>query len=551
MSSPVLARTVGGVLLASALAPALSALPVVPEGFCHLPPFVPPAPSAGQYLGTSVAMDATTAVLGAPGGSAVYVYERAGGQWLAGQTLLDPLATGAAFGQAVALDGDRLFVGAPQHEDQGDILGAVHVYERGLMGWEHVDVLFSPTPAVDGRFGASLSAHNEWLAVGAPGDGPAGRAHVFSFESGSAQHVRSAGSFGTSGDFGWSVALHRPEGSTSGYLFVGDPFDNQEGFDAGTVRYFRVHPAELAFGAVLTPPGLVAGDVFGISIAFDGAHLVVGATGDDEVGASAGAAYVYDVPPPGPLVANYAGKLTGAETEAADGFGRSVAVRGSRIAVGADLQDQPSEFGGKVHLFRPALFGSAWTYDRMLEPVQGTGAMRFGRSVALDGHLVLVGASNAHLPSSNSGGAYMISTASELSGGLCPVPSLYTTTEYGQGKAGPQGVPTLGFNSPAVPGESTVLALKGFSPGVSPILMIGLTPVNLPFDGGSWLVLNPIQAYFPPVGVSGQIGLGWDVPNDLSLVGVPIVMQAMGVDPALVGGWQTAQTRGLSFLIGY
>lgn len=534
------------------LAFAVSAPASAQSGFCHLPPWTAPGAPQPGFLGAAVALDGQTALLGDTSREIVVVLTRLGTQWYPLHTFSDPDGAGTAFGETLAVDGDRFYVGAPSADAGGSALGSVHVYERGPSGWAHTQRVTSTTPTEDGRFGAALSAHNDWLAVGAPRDNGTGRAQVWSFESGAPTYVNSVGNFATSGEFGRSLALHRPEGSAAAFLFVGDPFDDTVANNGGAVRYFRVHPMEIAFGAVLAPLELDPGDVFGVSVAFDGAHLVVGASGDDDVAPSAGAAYVYDVPPPGPLVANFAGKLLGPDTDSGDYFGRTVAVDGQRIAVGAPLQGQPGPTGGKVHLYRPAIFGSGWLHDGRLEPDPATPAKNLSYSLALHDELVLVGAPQTATGPTLNGAAFLFSTAGgSLPGGLCPAPVLATAIPYGPSKSGPGGTPTLGFNSLPVPGQFTQLVAKGLVPGTTPILLIGAAPDLLPFDGGHFLVANPILLPMPTVTAIGQVGMGWNVPAATGLVGVEMFAQVFGFDPGAVGSFATVHSRGLGLSVGY
>lgn len=534
------------------LACALSAPAFAQSGFCHLPPWTAPGAPQPGFFGAAVALDSQTALVGDSTRESVLVLVRLGTQWFPIHTFTDPDGSGTAFGAALAVDGQRFFVGAPSADAGGSALGAVHVYEWGPGGWAHTERLTSTTPTVDGRFGAALSAHNDWLAVGAPGDNGTGRAQVWSFESGAPTYVNSMGNFATSGEFGRTLALHRPEGSSAGFLFVGDPFDDTVANNGGVVRYFRVHPMEIAYGAVLAPLELQTGDVFGISIAFDGAHLVVGASGDDDVAPSAGAAYVYDVPPPGPLVANFAGKLLGPDTDGGDYFGRTVAVQGNRIAVGALQQNQPGPSGGKVHLYRPAVFGSGWLHDRRLEPDAMSPVGLLSHSLAMHGDLVLAGAPQTATGPIQTGAACLFSIAGKsLPGGLCPAPVLATAIPYGPSKGGPGGTPTLSFNSLPVPGQTTQLVAKGVLPGTTPILLIGAAPDLLPFDGGHFLVANPILLPMPTVSAFGQVGMGWTVPASTGLVGVELFAQVFGFDPGAVGAFATVHSRGLGFSVGY
>src|SRR5687768_4427566 len=74
---------------------------------------------------------------------------------------------------------------------------------------------------------------------------------------------------------------------------VGAPFDDTGGSNSGVVKvYDRASGALLH---VLANPGPAAGDQFGISVAVSGTRVVVGAILDDTGVFDTGSAYVYDV----------------------------------------------------------------------------------------------------------------------------------------------------------------------------------------------------------------------------------------------------------------
>jgi hypothetical protein len=540
-----------------------------PTGFCHLSPWLPAGTATGDQVGQSVALDATTALLGAPGADAVHVYTRVGSLWIQTQTLFDPHGSGHLFGHAVALDGDRCYVGAPYSDFADTNAGAVHVFERGPGGFVPSGVLLDGTPSTNARLGWALDAHNHWLAVGAPWDQVQGRVHVWDFESGAASYVREVGGPVALGQFGAAVALRRPEASTSGYLFAGSPADPTEGSGAGSVAYLRVHPAEVAFAQVLRPTELEAGDGFGSALDFDGEHLIVGAPGDDADGSNAGAAYLYTVTPqPGPMVATFLQELAACGGSSNRRFGTSVAVAGKRVAVaevpitlgqalgggGGGVPAEPAPevgVGGEVHLFEPdaSIVSQAWEYERTLAAANAQNGQAFGQGLALSGPLVLAGAPGSSLAGAESGAGYLLSTAAQgLPGGLCPSPHLATTLTYGVGKAGPAGIPGLSLSKPPVPGQSTLVRATNLSPGMKPLLLLGTALDFLPVDGGLLLVADPLLIPLPTVSVTKAVGVPWDLPAGSSLVGLPLFTQVVAVDWV---GLELVMSPGLGIAVGY
>ena len=109
------------------------------------------------YVGYEVAADGDRVVVGAPNKSdvfpqsgAAYVFERTPSGWVQTAKLTEEAdaAPASGFGRSVALDGDRIVVGAPG-ADLGPALanvGVVYVFDRGPSGWVRVARLVSPSP---------------------------------------------------------------------------------------------------------------------------------------------------------------------------------------------------------------------------------------------------------------------------------------------------------------------------------------------------------------------------------------------------------------------
>ena len=150
-----------------------------------------------NFFGDSVAIDGDTIVVGAPGndvafdvdqGSA-YVFERnagGAGQWGQVREIFCPVAAecatdltpvgafGVVFGSAVAIDGDRIAVGAPGSDLSDDDGGAAYVFERNLGGanqWGTVRTLTSSGGGTGSSLGASIDLAGDTLVAGRPDPG--------------------------------------------------------------------------------------------------------------------------------------------------------------------------------------------------------------------------------------------------------------------------------------------------------------------------------------------------------------------------------------------
>jgi hypothetical protein len=143
--------------------------------------------NAGDYFGSSLALDGDTLVVGAPrqGGvkgnathtlnnlpadsGAVYVFERKGQSWAQTANLKTPVPqNGVYFGGALALAGDTLVVGAQLDDVNGaSLAGAAYVYERGAQGWQLRDSMHAPNAEIGDLFGSSVAVTASLLAIGA------------------------------------------------------------------------------------------------------------------------------------------------------------------------------------------------------------------------------------------------------------------------------------------------------------------------------------------------------------------------------------------------
>ena len=124
--------------------------------------------SAEGEFGSSVAQDGELAFIGAPGENdgqgAIYVYQKSGDAWTQQAHIANPdTATGFSFGEAIAVEGNQLFVGAP--EDKG---GAVHVFTNDAGSWTKQATLTSRSVDEEAVFGATIAIKGNQVLVGAP-----------------------------------------------------------------------------------------------------------------------------------------------------------------------------------------------------------------------------------------------------------------------------------------------------------------------------------------------------------------------------------------------
>ena len=322
-------------------------------------------------------------------------------------------AGGDQFGHVVAVDGDTMVVGAPREDS---LRGAAYVFVRDAGVWGEAAKLTASDGAQDDWFGWSVAIDGDTVVVGAfeddDGASNAGSAYVFSKPAGgwatAASSVKLTASDPAAGDwFGKSVAI---DGDT---VVVGAENDDDGGTGSGSAYVFS-EPAggwvSATSNVKLTASDPAGSDVFGRSVAINGGTVVVGAGGDDDGAANSGSVYVFSEPAGGWATAASSVKLTASDPAADDWFGRSVAIHGATIVVGADLDDDGGANSGSAYVFSEPADGWATAASSVkLTASDPASADRFGWSVAIDGSTVVVGAYGDDDGGSSSGSAYMFS----------------------------------------------------------------------------------------------------------------------------------------------
>ncbi len=178
------------------------------------------------------------------GGGAAYIYARSGSTWMQQARLAATLTLPAQFGAAVALAGDTAAIGAPFYSEGPPYnRGSAYVFARSGIAWSQQAQL-SPVEAraQDDHFGESVALLGDTVVCGSPehdtgGASNRGAAYVFDRTGSSwSPSTRLVASDGTSDDtFGRAVALG------PSYAAIGAPGRGQDSL-AGAGAAFVYHP---------------------------------------------------------------------------------------------------------------------------------------------------------------------------------------------------------------------------------------------------------------------------------------------------------------------
>ncbi|MCP3917435.1 MAG: hypothetical protein GY711_17960 [bacterium] len=304
------------------------------------------------------------------------------------------------FGDAVAVRPDLLVVGAP-NDDPGFATtygpGRVYTFVSTAAGW----VLDQRLDASDGQpgqlFGTALAIADTRLLIGSPSAGVGGAAYVFREDAQGWVQERKliVAGMALDADLARAVAL------TDTHAFLGAPRHDTRGYQSGSVFVFERQGTQWSLVVELTAAGESTNDVFGWAVAADGDTLVVGAPGNDGAGWEAGAAYVFENTG-GTWIQTAELVVPGASPR--DLFGRSVAIEGDRVLVGAPAADTVGMDSGAVHAF---VREPGWAYVATLLPTELEPLDHLGGVLAMDGARAVVGAIPARPGPSPPGAVYL------------------------------------------------------------------------------------------------------------------------------------------------
>lgn len=382
-----------------------------------------PVQSEGSAFGWDVDISGDTLVVGAPWYSsdtgAAYVFVRSGAAWVNQATLQAPTpAVGDEFGYSVAIHGDIIIVGAPLDVGSHGRSGSAYAFRRTGVVWSAGTMLPTELEQDGDRQGVSVDFDGHWAVVGCPGRA-SDRGAVRPIEwtgSGWDSHggVTLTGGVIAGDRLGGAVAV---EGNT---ILASAPSDSYDPYtDAGSVVAYQWGGAAWSFDEKMFCPTPADNGAFATSIDLDdsGSIAAVGWGWYDATpldGTYAGRAYIY-TQPMGDW--DLAQTIPNPNSDSPDGehFGWDVALDDSTAVIGGFWDD--AHLGAAyVFLGRNGTFAQQQKITVTDEPLM---TLYFGRSVALDGGVAVVGADGAYSPTVDDCGAAFVYNANATITGIC------------------------------------------------------------------------------------------------------------------------------------
>lgn len=364
-------------------------LPGLASGQSWIQAFRASDAASEDLFGASIAVTAERVVVGAPfadGGALlddsgrVYVYRQQGGSWIEEARLepSDPASAGQ-FGTSVAIQGERIVVGAPWARWNNIARGAAYVFEFSGGAWSEVARFHAADTLLADRFGEAVDLEGEEILVGAPGkDGSEvdeGAAYLFGRVVGWQERAKLTASDGEFLDhFGVAVSLE------PGRAAVGARGEDTGPKESGAAYVFEGFATAWNEVAKLKADDAIPHEGLGVSLDLCGSTLAVGAPGGSWAGPGSGAVVIFEGLGG---VWTQGSRIVPAGVQTGDHFGHALALDGDKLAVGGFGHGGFVLDGGAVWLFGRA--GDSWLELGVFASPTLLPHQAFGMAVALDG----------------------------------------------------------------------------------------------------------------------------------------------------------------------
>ncbi len=319
--------------------------------------------------------------------------------WSAVKLDADSGVLDSGFGRAVGISGDYAIVGAPRDAAEGEMrAGAAYLFRRENNLWDLDENLTAGDGAPSDFFGHSVAISGDWAIVGAP------HHHGTAYGSGAA-YLYERGSAGwrfvkklTASDGGRNDAFGYSVSISGETAAVGA----YRADGRGAVYVFVNGNSGWTQADKLTASDGGEGDDFGRSVAVSGDRVLVGAIHHGGHGLRSGAAYVYRRDG-GQWMEEDELRPSGGSSD--DFFGFSVSISDDWALIGASADDDRGTGAGAAYFFQRT--GTGWIQRTKLVPSGESGDF-FGRAVALSGKWAVVGADGTDKWGADSGAAYLM-----------------------------------------------------------------------------------------------------------------------------------------------
>ncbi|MDB4347912.1 FG-GAP repeat protein [bacterium] len=353
---------------------------------------------AGTFSITFSATDGTNAVTAASAFTLAFAYD-----WTTTtqqqKIVSSDLSAFDTYGYSVGIDGDTVVVGAYGEDTEASDAGAAYVFTRSGTTWTQQQKLTASDAAANDYFGITSAISGDTIIVGAYGESSfAGAVYVFtrSGTTWSQQQKIVASDAQASDYFGMTLAI---SGDT---VVVGAFGEDTGGSSAGSAYIFTRSGTTWSQQQKIQSSDIAAGDNFGYDVGIDGDTLVASANYEAAGGSNAGAAYIFTR---SGTTWSQQQKIVASDAQANDQFGRSAAISGDTVVVGAYLEDTQGSNAGAVYIFTRS--GTTWTQQQKIVSSDAAADDMFGTFCAIEDNTLVAGAYGEDAGGSSAGAAYI------------------------------------------------------------------------------------------------------------------------------------------------
>ncbi len=514
-------KTTAAWVLASLCGSLSLATPVVAQ--CQVQKLIASDTEQGDEFGFSVSLSGTTALIGAWGdddlfvnSGAAYVYELQGTSWVELQKLkaLDA-SFGTAFGESVAVSGDWAVLGSYTDSPLGlNGAGSAYVFQKQGGLWVQKQKLIASDARFDANFGDAVAIDGPVICVGARQDGKlgylAGAAYVYELQGSTWVEVAAL----RASDFEPSALFGRAVDVSSTIVLIGASGEDNgapRGSDYGAAYVFeRQGNAWVETQKLVASDGALS-DAFGFSVAASPDTLMVGSTNHDSFVNNLGAVYAFEKQ--GSLWVETQ-ELAPLDPLTNQEFGASVTLDGDTAIIGSDGDQDLGLTSGSAYCFRRS--GGLWIQTGKLLATDGDTGDLLGLASALDGDTALVGVfadepACPGNPGCHSGSAYLFQLAPDaVQFGSCKLlgPCGNHDDHGGCGNSTGQGAVLAACGTSSVTADDLRLEGRWLPPGMFGIVFMGPIQVSVPFGDGRRVVGAGVgSVYRYPAKNSGAAGV--------------------------------------------
>lgn len=195
---------------------------------------------------------------------------------------------------------------------------------------------------------------------------------------------------------------------SNGRLFIGAPFADGVGQDAGAIYVFECTTGVWTLVQKTEPSDPQPNMGFGASLCALGGTLVASAVADSTIGLYSGAAYIFEY---SAMNWQETQKLFASDAASQGAFGGPVVAQGNCLVLGAGYTIGSCSFAGKVYVFER--MDSGWVEVAGLRPDSMVCGSGFGGAIDLEGNVIVSGSHNHdECTADNAGTTYVFENGS-------------------------------------------------------------------------------------------------------------------------------------------